>query len=147
MPKTKEQMCEYMKARYKQRRELAYAKLGGVCAKCGSIERLEIDHVDRTKKEMSFTGMFCVGLPRFYKELEKCQLLCYQCHRAKTLVDLGFKAGAGAHGGITCAVRHCKPICDLCRATRNKYNRERKRRVRLAAKNSGGEPAGTAAHR
>lgn len=47
MSNNKEYMNEYMKRRYRERRELAFKALGGVCINCGGSNSLEIDHVDR----------------------------------------------------------------------------------------------------
>lgn len=66
-------------------------KKGLKCAECGNSDYrvLEFDHIDRSTKE------FCIGagmkmgysLDRIQKEIEKCQVLCANCHRIKTFEE------------------------------------------------------------
>jgi len=56
--------------------------MGGKCQICGYIKcrnSLEIHHIDSEEKEISFQNI--VSWERIYKELEKCILLCANCHR------------------------------------------------------------------
>jgi hypothetical protein len=56
---------------------------GGKCSKCGynkSVAALEFHHIDPTKKEFSITND-CRSKKRLQSELEKCILLCSNCHR------------------------------------------------------------------
>lgn len=58
------------------------------CCRCGNndFRVLEFDHKDRLQKD------FCIGfgmargysLEKLKKEIEKCQVLCANCHRIKT---------------------------------------------------------------
>lgn len=56
------------------------------CIGCGSQEQLEIDHIDPTTKlcdpAKSFGAKTITN--RIWNEIDKCQLLCYDCHREKT---------------------------------------------------------------
>ena len=56
------------------------------CIGCGTYERLELDHINRQDKEFDpRPRMECKTMTeRQWKEIEKCQLLCYDCHREKT---------------------------------------------------------------
>lgn len=79
-------MNDYMKRRYRKRRELAFEILGGRCVGCGTTEQLEIDHIERegVPSNKKFAHFWNMAIERFRLELEKCQLLCYDCHLAKT---------------------------------------------------------------
>lgn len=74
----------YFRERYKERMTRAHKILGGVCCKCGSTDRLEIDHIDPNKKVLGSNGLAMASEERFLRELEKCQLLCKPCHIKKT---------------------------------------------------------------
>ena len=56
------------------------------CIKCGSKKQLELDHVNPKEKEWNpKRSMGSKNLTeRFWKEIDKCQLLCYDCHKEKT---------------------------------------------------------------
>ena len=120
-------MREYLKRRHHERRAKAVEKLGGKCARCGSAENLEFDHIDRTKKSISIERMWLVSQERHDAELAKCQLLCDSCHTIKSIYDIGKKPARGTHGTIS-AYRYCK--CDLCREANRKTSREYMRRRR-----------------
>lgn len=79
-----EYMRNYMRERWKKRRSDAIELLGGVCVKCGSIDNLEFDHIDSTKKSFSITKNHSMNKKQWDEELKKCQLLCSDCHSEKT---------------------------------------------------------------
>src|ERR1700741_3307457 len=81
-------MRNYMLRRYHERRLKAFLFLGSICAFCGTRENLEIDHIDWRTKSFSISKLWSVSLRRFEQELEKCQLLCFDCHKAKTRIDM-----------------------------------------------------------
>ena len=56
------------------------------CVKCGSKKRLELDHINPKEKEWNPKRSMCSKnlTERFWKEINKCQLLCYNCHKEKT---------------------------------------------------------------
>ena len=108
----------------RRRRLDAIAEFGGQCVKCGSKENLEFDHID-PKTKISHV-MWSWAEVRRRAELTKCQLLCSDCHKAKTAKDRGYKTRP--HGTLTSYKRYgCK--CELCRAA-NAEN-EHRRRVQL----------------
>ena len=113
-------MREYMIKRYHRRRQEAIVLLGGKCAKCGSTEQLEFDHTIRSSKTGELAKIWGYKQKRFLEELAKCQLLCNECHKAKTLVDKGFNPGKGHHGSLA-SYRYCK--CDLCKKAASDHNR------------------------
>lgn len=112
-----------------QRREQAIAYLGGRCARCGSKNRLEFDHKDRATKSFTITGNLNRRWEVLVQELDKCQLLCHDCHRAKTK-ECG-EQGGGWNKNTTGEIPHgtdsgytyWKCRCDLCRQARMAYRR------------------------
>jgi 5-methylcytosine-specific restriction endonuclease McrA len=77
----------YMKVYYQKRRSFLIEKLGGKCSYCGTTDNLQFDHIDHTKKEFSISELISKSLKRSLNELEKCQLLCKDCHDKKTKND------------------------------------------------------------
>jgi hypothetical protein len=99
------------------RRRLAWAieRLGSQCVRCESTENLQFDHVDPRTKSFNISQQATHSLEALAQELEKCQLLCRECHLAKTLGDKGQRSAVGTHGTRS-AYRHCgPPKCDECR--------------------------------
>ena len=112
----------YMQRRYRKRREQVIIKLGGCCSVCGTTENLEIDHIDRSTKTYNVAHIFSAREEKFWAEIEKCQLLCKQCHRDKTDKEneaLGFKK-EHEHGTINGYITD-KCRCDLCKAANKAY--------------------------
>lgn len=58
---------------------------GGKCAKCGSKDKLEVDHKDRTSKESH--RIWSWSAARRVIELLKCWVLCHECHLTKTMEE------------------------------------------------------------
>jgi hypothetical protein len=57
---------------------------GGCCLKCGYIKDitvLEFHHLDSTKKEFNPSAAISISWELAKKELDKCILLCSNCHR------------------------------------------------------------------
>lgn len=117
-------MRPYMKARYKKRRAEKLKKLGGKCAKCGSRKKLEIDHINPKLKTIDVSSKTWSN-DDYWKEIEKCQLLCRDCHIEKSILDRGFKIAKGNHGTIS-TIRWCRPACQLCKDAKREYNRLRR---------------------
>ncbi len=67
------------------RRRARWLIENGPCAQCGSSESLEIDHVDRTQKISH--RVWGWKPERRAAELLKCQVLCYACHKKKTILE------------------------------------------------------------
>ena len=65
-------------------KEIGLQKLGGKCQKCGITKSylLDFHHRDPNEKEGELSD-FSKGynLDAFFNELEKCDLLCANCHR------------------------------------------------------------------
>jgi len=90
-------MKVYMQERRSLRKKFATWCLGNKCSSCGETEELEFDHIERSTKKMLIANMFAHGLERLIEELQKCQLLCKECHRLKSLNERGFKDSRTHH--------------------------------------------------
>ena len=73
------------RARYKRNRDAAIAHLGGKCVGCGNTHNLEFDHIDRAEKSANLAKLF-KAKERMWEEVDKCQLLCKDCHTVKSRV-------------------------------------------------------------
>ena len=72
-----------------KRRAVEYK--GGCCKNCGynkCINALVFHHVDPTTKEFLISGNHCYSWDRIRKELDKCVLLCHNCHTEVHAGDL-----------------------------------------------------------
>jgi 5-methylcytosine-specific restriction endonuclease McrA len=72
---------EWMRARRK-----AWFDVNDSCKQCGSKERLELDHIDPKTKITH--NVWSWNVERRNGELKKCQVLCHECHKEKTKIDL-----------------------------------------------------------
>jgi hypothetical protein len=81
-------MREYMKRRWRLRRQVAIAFLGKKCVRCGRADskkrKLEFDHIDRLVKKHTVAKLTSINEIAFWKEIKKCQLLCTPCHKEKS---------------------------------------------------------------
>jgi hypothetical protein len=76
----KEYLKNYQKNWVKQRRLNFFNNKS--CVQCGSAEKLELDHIDPSKK---ITHRIWSRNEKFRnEELSKCQVLCEKCHKQKT---------------------------------------------------------------
>lgn len=118
--------ADYHREYYKKRKQKVIDYLGGKCVKCGTTERLEVDHID--PKQKSFHINKRLSLNQIKDELAKCQLLCTPCHRAKTSEEnKGF-----THGTIYSWMRkRCK--CDVCNAAKRIWYDARNKKRRKAS--------------
>ncbi|MCD6257671.1 HNH endonuclease [Candidatus Aerophobetes bacterium] len=78
-------LIKAVRKRRKKIREMAVEYKGGKCEICGydrCIEALEFHHLDRKNKDFGISNK---GYTRSWKkikeELDKCMLLCANCHR------------------------------------------------------------------
>jgi len=76
----KEKISEY----YKERKSYCLEYLGGKCVKCGTTHNLEFDHIKRDTKKYNITRKVDKTFDNLKEELDKCQLLCVDCHKIKT---------------------------------------------------------------
>lgn len=129
MPRDLEKYRKFQRERVARiRRE--WFEANGPCRKCGSTENLELDHIDPATKDSRLkagTGLWSWSEANRQIEIEKCQVLCHNCHWKKTLADLGW----GGHGTILRYKKGCR--CQLCRAIKaqaqKKYREHKKQRL------------------
>lgn len=105
--------------RRKQRREFAFAQLGGKCARCASTTNLELDHIDKSTKLINVSKLWTNREEDFLAELQKCQILCSSCHKIKTNEENNEPLGHGTNATYT--IRKCR--CNLCKEAHNQYMR------------------------
>lgn len=112
-----ERQKEYQRRWMNERRTAWIQEQGGKCVQCGSTDRIEIDHVDPSQKAMNPTSLWSLKAQSRQKELDKCQLLCHDCHALKTYVRR-----VAEHGTRLSYMRdRCR--CEPCKT----WNRERVR--------------------
>lgn len=83
----------------KKRRELRRLKVleflkGKSCEHCPETDPvvMEFDHLDETTKEFCVSEMVtqCYSWEKIKTEIDKCQILCANCHRRKTAKDFSY---------------------------------------------------------
>lgn len=109
----------YFRARYHAKRQAIIKSLGGKCARCGSVDDLEIDHIDSSKKLMDVSQCWALAPARLAEELKKCQVLCGACHKTKTVECADYPAESARHGTDHMYTKF-KCRCDLCKEARSK---------------------------
>lgn len=66
-------------------KQLAVEYKGGCCVRCGYNKyfgALEFHHLDPSKKDFSLSAKgHCIGWDKVKKELDKCILVCSNCHK------------------------------------------------------------------
>lgn len=110
MPKDTRDRRQYMRkyqgAWLKARRQ-AWLDANGPCRKCGSSEKLEVDHVDPSTKVTH--NVWSLSEAKRLAELAKCQVLCEKCHQKKSDEE---RRRTVTHGTITEYKFGCR--CNLC---------------------------------
>lgn len=81
----KKRSVQYVSKRRQKIKEMSIAYKGGSCSKCGYYKcngALEFHHLDPTKKDFSVAKKgHCSSWEKVKKELDKCILVCANCHR------------------------------------------------------------------
>ena len=75
--------CAINERRFKIKEKAVNYK-GGKCEKCSydkCISALDFHHVNEEEKEFNLSGCHCYAWKRIEKELDKCILVCSNCHR------------------------------------------------------------------
>jgi hypothetical protein len=111
---TKEYMREYMKKRYREKRDSIIRELGSQCASCGTKDGpWHIDHIDAKKKTFRAADVHSVSEEKLKEEKKNFQLLCKDCHQDKTRKAWDFGSPKPSHGTYWMYRRHgCR--CDAC---------------------------------
>lgn len=81
-------MKEKAKIRRINRKKIMLEYLGEKCIVCGVEDSLQFDHIEPSNKLYNVTEKLLINLDELKKELNKCQLLCKDCHKLKTNRDL-----------------------------------------------------------
>ena len=116
-------MADFASEKYYRRRSEWIVKKGGVCNSCGSSESLEFDHIDATTKEYNIAKILSShSESKVAKEMEKCQLLCKECHLKKTLEEGDIYIVS--HGEGLTGKKGC--YCELCGPLKSAYNKRYK---------------------
>ena len=85
-PEQKAAFNSYCIERWKRRKRESVDYKGGKCYDCGydrCVAALEFHHLDPSEKEMNWQKLRLVSESRLYQELDKCVLLCANCHRER----------------------------------------------------------------
>lgn len=100
--------------------------LGGKCVECGSIDRLEFDHINRDRQDFrhALSNMWELSWERILKELEKCQLLCRSCHAVKSQTERGNLPFSIIPHGTTNGYTSRKCRCVECKRAWADYKRQ-----------------------
>jgi 5-methylcytosine-specific restriction endonuclease McrA len=109
------------------RREEFITSKDGKCSTCGSTDRLEVDHIDRSLKTMNPTRIWTRTKEIRDKELLNCQVLCYVCHKEKTIKERKVEHPHGVYAKYSSGCR-----CTECRASnayRNRVQRANKKDI------------------
>jgi len=89
----KKKISEYNKAQRYEKRAICLEYLGGKCVKCGTTHNLQFDHIKREGKKYSITRRITGNFDNLKEELDKCQLLCVDCHLKKTAKEWAILRG------------------------------------------------------
>jgi len=129
-------MREYMANRYHQTRQRVLDRLGGKCVRCGTSEgQLHLDHKDASKKTMRASDLHSVNDKRFEEEVKNLQILCDDCHVAKTREawDYSDRTPRPTHGSYWMFRKYrCRcPDCVKAYANKQKEWRKQQKEKRL----------------
>lgn len=110
---------DYQRKRYAERKAKAIEHLGCVCVVCGSEDDLQFDHVDPETKSCNVSPMLSKrSWKAILEELNKCQLLCIDCHQEKTTTEASdrepWNKGTGKKHGSYHGVYTLKCKCPEC---------------------------------
>jgi len=82
--KNKEYALEKQRIKKRERKLWAIEYLGGCCNRCGNTYHpsiYEFHHIDPTTKDRDPSKMMQLSKQKLQDELDKCILLCANCHR------------------------------------------------------------------
>lgn len=83
------------------------------CIKCGSTEKLELDHIKREDKKSH--KIWSWSDIKREEEIKKCQILCHDCHLEKTIKESTNDYCPRGHGLKTKTKnsKFCRMCCKL----------------------------------
>lgn len=104
------------KRRWLKRKIDAIDYMGGKCADCGGTfhySQYEFHHLDPSTKEYNWSKMRLRTLSSMRAELDKCVMLCANCHRFRHWGDRGLEED------IKPIIKFICPVCGADRKSRN----------------------------
>jgi 5-methylcytosine-specific restriction endonuclease McrA len=113
--KNKNQQREYQR-QWIAKNRAKWISENGPCKKCGSSEKLEVDHRDPSSKINH--NVWSWSEERRAVELKKCWVLCHKCHSQKTADE----RGRAEHGTNSKYTGPSKCRCNECRTAHAKVN-------------------------
>lgn len=118
---------KYLRERYAAQRQMCFEyKNQYNCIRCGSVEELQFDHIDPSTKEIEISALHPRSrLPELLLELDKCQVLCRECHQTKTAQEFSDRTDSFTHGTLY-AHRTRKCQCSICLDAKDVYNAMRR---------------------
>ena len=100
-----EYLIKAVYARRKKVRAMAVEYKGGRCENCGydrCLDALEFHHKDPTQKDFSISSKgYTRSWDRVKKELDKCTILCANCHRELHAKLAAFSGNARVISGLS----------------------------------------------
>jgi hypothetical protein len=94
------------------------------CAFCGSVEKLELHHLDPTKKEAS--AVWSWSEEHRNNELDKCIVLCETCHKIETARQLSKPLVHGTRNAYRKKGCRCQVCKDEIARLQREYRNNRK---------------------
>lgn len=104
----------YNTIRYHKRKAKMLEILGNKCIECGTHKELQVHHKDPNLKEFTISSEFSKPWDEILVELNKCELLCKNCHINKH---------RSKHGSLG-RYSHYKCRCVLCKTVWNTHQNE-----------------------
>jgi 5-methylcytosine-specific restriction endonuclease McrA len=126
---------DYNRAWKAARRNRLIEILGGKCARCGTTENLEFDHVDPSTKKFTVSAGLSRAWGALVEEAAKCQLLCKPCHVVKGAAD----RPKPQHGTIY-VYQYWNCRCDPCKAANARRSAAIRTRTRPSSSTSTAHP-------
>jgi hypothetical protein len=90
-PIKRKHKSEKQNERRKKKKQQLIEHLGGKCCGCGISENLQFDHIDRTQKQFVISEIIDWHISKIIPEVNKCQLLCSECHNVKTRANYDYE--------------------------------------------------------
>lgn len=94
--------------------------MGKSCVICGSVDGLQLDHINRFEKTSHRIWSWAES--KRLAEISKCQVLCTECHKVKTSSEV-WKPITHNDSGYS---RGCR--CELCKKAHSERMKLRDRR-------------------
>ena len=92
-PEKKQVKLDNQKARIDLSRQFIWDHFNSnPCVLCGEDDPivLEFDHIDQTEKSFVIANMVTYSIEAIQAEIDKCRVLCANCHRRHTANQLGW---------------------------------------------------------